>query len=151
MKKLFLLFYFLAVFALDLKAQTGAGYDRTVVNNGLYVSQSIDTLTNTDTVINYVARRDYANYYELIIHAAGLSGTMLDTIYLEQAAYVPSSYDTPTKWNVLETHAVSAANSTWIIKKTGNCGPAYLRIRTKSTGTQSTEIRTFFQSWRKTT
>ena len=151
MKKLFLLFSFLAVFAFNLAAQTGVGYDRTVVNNGLYVDQHIDTMTNADTVINYVSRRDYANYYELIIHVQSLSGTALDTIYLEQASYVPSSYSTPTKWNVLETHAVSTANSTWIIKKTGNCGPGYLRVRTKSTGTQSTEVQTYYQSWRKTT
>ena len=151
MKKLFLLFSFLAVFAFNLTAQTGVGYDRTVVNNGLYVAQHLDTLTNADTVINYVARRDYANYYELIIHVQSLSGTALDTIYLEQASYVPSSYSTPTKWNVLETHAVSTANSTWIIKKTGNTGPGYLRVRTKSTGTQSTEVQTYYQSWRKTT
>ena len=39
-----------------MSAQVGVGYDRTVVNNGLWVSQSIDTMTNTDTVINYVSR-----------------------------------------------------------------------------------------------
>lgn len=151
MKKLFLLFSFLAVFAFNMSAQVGVGYDRTVVNNGLWVSQSIDTMTNTDTVINYVSRRDYANYYELIIHVSSLSGTALDTVYLEQASYVPSSYSTPSDWNILETHAVSTANSTWVIKKTGNTGPAYLRIRSKSTGTQSTVIRTYFAAWRKTT
>ena len=151
MKNSLFLFTFLVAFAMNLTAQVGVGSDRTVVNNGLWVSQSIDTMTNTDTVINYVARRDYANYYELIIHVSSLRGTALDTVYLEQARYVPSSYSTPSDWNILETHAVSTANSTWVIKKTGNTGPAYLRIRSKSTGTQSTVIRTYFAAWRKTT
>lgn len=155
MKKLLFLFALvLAAFTVDqssINAQVGVGYDRVVVNNGLYVDQHIDTLTNTDTVINYLARRDYANYYELVIQASSLSGTALDTIYLEEAKYVPSSYSTPSYWNILETHAVSTANSTWKIKKSGNTGPAYLRVRTKSTGTQSTEVRTYFAAWRKTT
>lgn len=151
MKKLFLLFSFLAVFAFNLTAQTGVGYDRTVVNNGLYVDQHIDTMANTDTSINYLSRRDYANYYELDIYITAISGTTLDTVYLEHAQYVPSSYSTPSDWKIIETHPVSTANSTWNVSKTGNRGPGYFRVRSKATGTQSTVVRTYFTSWRKTT
>jgi len=139
MKKLFL-FLFLACGALQMNAQS------------LYINTvDYDTLTNADTVLNIIPGRDYAMYYEVLIDVTAISGTTLDTIYIEQAAWKPQGAGFPTDWHVLASHPVSTASSTWQAIKSGNCGPGRLRIRSKSTGTQSTAIKTATQIWRKPT
>lgn len=144
MKK-FLIFIFLAI---GLSA-----YSQNVVqlhNGNAYALRSIDTLTNADTVTNTGIEKDHSVYYEVHILGASISGTILDTVYIEHAAYVKGSIVTPD-FTTIATHPISTTGTTWAAIKTGNVGPGTIRIRTKSTGTQSTRLITTLQTWRKPT
>ena len=134
MKKLFVILSFLACFAISDKL-TAQVYSLNTVD--------IDTLTNADTVLNTVTGRPYPFYYEVHITATSLSGTMLDTVYVEQAARGT------TDWIVLASQAIAATTGGDKFIKTGNCLGGDLRIRTKSTGTQSTRMKTSTQIYKK--
>lgn len=105
----------------------------------------IDTLTNADTVLNTVTGRPYPFYYEVHITATSLSGTLLDTVYIQQAARGT------TDWITLASQALAATTGGNLFIKTGNCLGGNLRIYTKSTGTQSTRIKTSTQIYKKPT
>ncbi len=122
MKK-FTLFLFLALFCVLGQSQTLTTVD-------------IDTLTNADTVLNNVNGRTYPLNYEVHYTVAGISGTILDTIYVQRAA------NGTTDWITDTATPISGLNTTWTGKLTGSCLGCTLRVKVKSTGTQSTRVKT---------
>lgn len=133
MKKLFVILSFLACFAISDKL-TAQVYSLNTVD--------IDTLTNADTVLNTVTGRPYPFEYEVHINITSISGTALDTIYIEQAARGT------TDWIVKDSHPVGTNTSTHTAIKSGFCMGGDLRIRSKSTGTQSTRVKTSTQIYK---
>lgn len=96
----------------------------------------IDTLTNADTVTNAINGRTYPFDYEIHYTVAGISGTILDTIYVQRAAHGT------TDWITDSATPISALNTTWTGKVTGSCLGCKLQVKVKSTGTQSTRVKT---------
>ena len=103
----------------------------------------LDTMTNADTVLNEVNGRTYPLDYEFYYTASSLSGTLLDTILVQKAAHGT------TDWITANTIAISALNTTWKGIATGSCLGCKFRIYSKSTGTQSTSIKTSMVIYRQ--
>ena len=128
--KNFILPLFLLLFTMTAQSQTLTTID-------------LDTMTNADTVLNEVNGRTYPLDYEFHYTASSLSGTLLDTILVQKAAHGT------TDWITANTIAISALNTTWKGIATGSCLGCKFRIYSKSTGTQSTRIKTSMVIYRQ--